>query len=273
MAKKKKNKAKTTAKKTAANKKKAKKKAPPKKQTHKKRPVNKKKPYPRAKPKWLKQLKYEDLKGEGIIGGSAAGPFADCAKLAAEVYEMDVLGHLGLETDPLSDGERERAKRESQSGLVAFSYLYRRFGEPSGKGDDYKVICEYIFTTPMKGLALWVSPSGSRLPLCIGHYYSQEIWDRFNEPWYKLYTRAFEIAKEQGVKLESGHPEMELWMQHKDIMEQATAETGWEPEPLDWRDGSDFRKKVNESLMTTMKELLRPVTIRDVSINILGRQP
>jgi hypothetical protein len=41
--------------------------------------------------------------------------------------------------------------------------------------------------------------------------------------------------------------------------------------PADWRTGSRIQKRVNQALFDALKELERPVRVRDIAINIFGR--
>ena len=41
--------------------------------------------------------------------------------------------------------------------------------------------------------------------------------------------------------------------------------------PKDWREADSLVRRVNEAVLAAMKELLRPVYVRDGALNILGR--
>lgn len=55
------------------------------------------------------------------------------------------------------------SSRAPNSGLLAFTYLYRRFGPPSFPGDEGKDIAVWCLTTPDPEVVLWVCANASGL--------------------------------------------------------------------------------------------------------------
>ncbi len=199
--------------------------------------------------KWFKKLDHE----LGFLSrpwrGAASDEFVDCYSLACEVFNL------------------EKHASNDESGLKAFAYLWRRFGEPSGNGDRDKDLCEYIFSTPMKDVAIWITPRGSGLAYGVGYYVGSDTMEKLNAAQMEWWKKCWDLANEEGK--EFGHA-MEAYFD-KEFWAKATEKLGSCRLPRDWREGSKIRKKVNEAILATLKELLRPVYIRDVAINILGR--
>jgi len=105
-------------------------------------------------------------------------------------------------------------------GLIAFAYLYRRFGPPTHGCDDHKEIAAYYLTTDIEGLVLFFTCSASPIKLCFGYMRNSGVL-------YKLPPRGSE-----------------------------------DPNP--------FQLECRKALMDAMRELLEPVWVRDLPINILG---
>lgn len=115
---------------------------------------------------------------------------------------------------------------------AAFAYLYRRFGPPINGCDQYKSLCMYVLTTPMDGLGLWIDPV-KWVHCSFGYLHDAAIEQ-------KLFEERLEFVE----RVEKG---------------------AW---PSDRQ--SPVRGPITDALEATMKELLRPVNIRDWFINILG---
>jgi hypothetical protein len=140
-----------------------------------------------------------------------------------------VFGCLGF-GDNLVDGHAlavdalgERAK-DGGSGLVAFAYLWRRFGPPAGGSDPYKDLAAYALTTAEPDVFLRVVTHGAALAYGVGYF-------------------ALE-----GVRSDFRNPRAE-----------------------NWREASPLARRVNQALFDSLRDLLRPVYIRDTAINIFGR--
>jgi hypothetical protein len=188
----------------------------------------------------------------------------------------------------------------------AFAYLYRRFGDSPDKRDSYKDLAVYYLSTPLKSVALVVSPHHEWYPFkCLVDsdtrkklYQEQKIFidefeERFanwcrennktvfskydwqNTPKQLDYLKSWLILnKIEGYE----NPDVVL---PKELFDQFLAES--QDKFVDLRNwyfnnveslndlAGDFHKEVQAALMTTIKDLLTPVNIRDWEINILGK--
>lgn len=72
-------------------------------------------------------------KKSGIVGGYAAGE-VDPSKVADDLFKAEV------------------------PGPWLCCYMIRRFGWPNRGSDDYKQLCSWLVTTPMRGLFLGITP-------------------------------------------------------------------------------------------------------------------
>ena len=114
---------------------------------------------------------------------------------------------------------------DPNSGLVAFAYLWRRFGPPWRGSDEYKDLASYTLTTSAPRVFLRIYPNGCSLAFSIAYIMCMEMRRAANE--------TIDLADH-------------------------TQYTG-------------IVRNVNRALYDAMKELERPVYIRDCPINILGR--
>jgi len=144
--------------------------------------------------------------------------------------DMVCAGELAVE----AFGEVARAK---DSGLPLFTYMYRRFGPPWSGSDDHKEVASYKLTTSDPRIFLDVSIKGYALDFCFRFLITKELQDEYS-----------------------------AYMDHR--ISQVGHREGREPRA--WREGSPIRQHVNEVLIEAMKELLRPVWVRDIPMNILG---
>lgn len=117
---------------------------------------------------------------------------------------------------------------------VQFMYLYRRFGYQIHGGDPHKSLADYFLSTPDPDVVLWCKP-GSSLRWSFGVGISPALAEQ-----------AY-IAKMQWRRSKNRNPEQ------------------WEDHPIYVR--------IHTAICAAMTELLRPVYIRDVDYNILGRVP
>lgn len=176
--------------------------------------------------------------------------------------------------------------QQSNSGLMAFSYLWRRFGPPFRGSDPHKDLVSYTLTTKDPDVFLWITPSGSSLDLAVGYIADEKIrtahnrpmvqWEKRFRAWHWKQNPEFETWKE--TKRNCERYNKRYWNARMDpkVMEQAKAVLGEYPArrmkmASDWRTGSRIQKRVNQALFDAMKELEKPVRVRDVAINIFGR--
>ncbi len=85
---------------------------------------------------------------------AAKDQYVDCGRLVREHFFI---------------GEGPRRWDISDTGLLVFAYLYRRFGPPLGEHDSYDELCAYVLTTEMEGVYLRVTPSARDIDYCISY--------------------------------------------------------------------------------------------------------
>lgn len=115
----------------------------------------------------------------------------------------------------------------------AFAYLWRRFGPPTEGCDPHKDLVSYTLTTDRPDVFLWVDPRPSGVQYSFGYMLSEDLTQLVSEEAY-----ARRVA---GVGYGEGEKDGEI--------------TG----------------PVIKSLTDAMKDLLRPVFIRDVAVTVLGK--
>lgn len=194
--------------------------------------------------------------------GASSDDIVDCHKLAIEAW-----------------GDR---CEERDSGMLAFAYLWRRFGPPWGGGDPHKTLVDYTLTTADPDVFLWLHLSGAGLSFSVGYLADESIRDEAFGPkaeWCKKYDNWW---WEQ-------HPEFEQWEDteenQKKVAElywdertkrgkEAVAVIGEFPPRADlknWRSAGGVVTRVNQAIFDAMQELLVTVYVRDCPINIFGR--
>uniref|UniRef100_A0A6M3LRN7 Uncharacterized protein n=1 Tax=viral metagenome TaxID=1070528 RepID=A0A6M3LRN7_9ZZZZ len=191
------------------------------------------------------------------VHGAAAGSLADCSALAAHAWG-----------EPCRDGN---------SGLIAFGYLWRRFGPPWAGTDSYKKLVSYILTTPEPDVWLEMMLSGNALPLCVGYIVDLSIERELHAVWDAWECRLYDWVGQQ-------HPDVadsseDFWRRvdqyRKNLPAEAIAAIGQAPgrtpDPRDWQTCGGPISRVCTALVVAMRELLRPVYVRDIPINVLGR--
>ena len=189
----------------------------------------------------------------------------------------------------------KEACSDREGGSKAFAYLWRRFGPPWHGCDNHKDLVGYHLTTPDSNVFLWIHLNESGLKYSVGYTANVKLRDEMNAPiieWENIFKDWW--WKQQEPK----HPEWVAWKKwtkkrkeevghlywedrmKKTVIRQAakaigkfpkrvyTHLDGWKNQP----EGSVIRR-VNEALVVAMTDLLRPVYIRDVPINILGHYP
>ena len=189
-----------------------------------------------------------------------------------------------------------------------FIYLFRRFGYPKFGWDGFKHLIQYHITTPMAGVALTVEPDvpgGGTFGYMLREDISEACDDEDNKPWKDRYER-FEAwaIKEHGIEtmhiyFEPDQDKLkrvwQTWAADKDDADFAdvkAARTAFyedqanitnelseeyleiEPHPeiipLEDRTDGSIMKQCHTALCAAIMDLLRPVYVRDVMINISG---
>jgi hypothetical protein len=200
----------------------------------------------RRPPAWMRLA--EEFPGR--MTGAAAGPVADGHLLAREAWGFT---------------KEQDWKGEGPRGDAAFAYLWRRFG-PSPHGyDDHKELCCYYLGTPLDGCLLWVSPRGGSVGT--GYLITRDLNDRAERPRTLHWRKVAAWAREHGRD-----PQAVFWQPK--ILARAEADVGRFPKWDDvrnWRTCRKVIRDINQALFDALRELLRPVAVRDLAINILGR--
>lgn len=200
----------------------------------------------RKPPAWMRLV--EEFPGR--MTGAAAGPAADVHTLAREAWGFTK--------------EQDYGGKGPQGG-PAFAYLWRRFG-PSPHGyDDHKELCCYYLGTPLDGCLLWLSPRGAGVGT--GYLITCELNARVERP-RTLYCR-----KIAAWARANGRDPGSVFFMPK-VLKRAEEEAGirfprWE-NVQEWRTCRKVVRDINQALLDALRELLRPVFVRDVAINVLG---
>ncbi len=122
-------------------------------------------------------------------------------------------------------------------GGQLFAYLFRRFGYPSWGWDEYKNLVSYLITTPLPEVFLSITPyMGSDRP----------------EQLYDPTDLMFGYCVDQKIEKQDYYPCL-----RKD------GHAAWEEHPR--------YKACQQAFEAAMRDLLRPVYVRDVPINCYGR--
>lgn len=195
--------------------------------------------------------------------------------------------------------------QELESGPT-FAYLFRRFGYPVYGWDGYKELCCYTLTTPMRGVCLGVSiKNGVDFRYMISQKLEQicqqerhapyDAWNSRFQTWARekgyrpLYRRwsndtdqaeidavATTWLAARGLTSEEVTDEIvrEFWDEQEARLKAWTEEyqviEPWPKVPEDEIYGETWTK-VWGALERAMRELLRPVRVRDGTIDIKGQ--
>lgn len=161
----------------------------------------------------------------------------------------------------------------NDSGMTAFPYLWRRFGPPQWESDPRKDLCRYVLTTDMYGVFLQIRPAVCPLQYCVSVLLLKSVGDKCEIERTEYMTRCDQY-------LESKYGSIDILWTLPDneavvIADEMIAACGECPRiPADWRASSNTtHRRVSEAVLSAMRELLRPVRVRDVSINLFGRVP
>lgn len=200
----------------------------------------------------------------------------------------DIFDGTSMAVEALGEGAKG-----GNSGLLAFAYLYRRFGPPFCGSDDHKDICGYQLTTDDPKVFLRIYPKASGLEYSVGYLAAEELhkermeplieWGEKFENWWVArwqkdhqeddFEKFLEWPKEKQEELQDLY-----WSERykKEVMDLAKIDIGEFPNlhsSKHWREEekNSVKYRVNIALFNALKELLRPVYVRDVPINILGR--
>lgn len=190
-----------------------------------------------------------------------------------------------------------------------FAYLFRRFGYPRMDWDDHKELVAYILTTKIKGVYLDCSPRPSGLRHSFGYLLSKEInkecmverfanvlarhelflkWQSENnkeittsfgwpesEEHHKIAVQNWYDKHPAWQGIDGGEVERDLFFQYNREIEHQQQNEYNIVDPYIYEDEMNFEKgslryKINEALKETIKDLLRPVWVRDVPITPYG---
>jgi len=175
---------------------------------------------------------------------------------------------------------------DRNSGLTAFAYLWRRFGPSPSGCDGYKDLVSYTLTTPDPDVHLWLHLSGSALYLALGYSCApsirkaiDDVSHKWEAAWHEEYCQrvipdlddaGFEALPEEektAHRTAYYHARYCTTDEGKALFEQIVEKIGRRSrEPID-----AAKARVQGACILACKDLLRPVGIRDVSINIFGR--
>lgn len=126
----------------------------------------------------------------------------------------------------------------SLRGGQLFTYLFRRFGYPSWGWDEYKTLVQYCITTPADGVFLTIIP-----------YMGDDYEGAGNDPINTELMFGYLIAKE-------------IEDEYYSFVRQGKYQ--------EWEESSRYKTCV-KAFEVAIRDLLRPVYIRDVPINCYGR--
>lgn len=196
--------------------------------------------------------------------GAAGDEFVRCHDLAIQAW-----------------GELAQA---DSSGLTAFAYLYRRFGPTFWGSDPYKDIAEYVLTTSRPDVCLTIHVSGSALEYSVGYLaspkYRKQFWRPIRE-WWRRRERWWWKTKHPEIRTKAQFAAMtwarrcglgkEYFRAQNDpaIMREARKAIG--PIPRRQALAAPISRLICTALLGAMRELLRPVYVRDIPINLFGR--
>jgi len=178
---------------------------------------------------------------------------------------------------------KDRAK-DKNSALLAMAYLWRRFGPPWRGGDDHKSLVDYTLTTDDPQIFLWLHLSGCGLAYSVGYLAHHSVRDEADRPireWCKRYDEWWWASHPEFASLEENEDNQRkvsaiYWQERndEDVLARARAAIGDIPKRLDhrhWRTSTGPVHRVNQAVFDALKELERPVYVRDCAINLFGR--
>lgn len=190
---------------------------------------------------------------------------------------------------------------------IVFMYLFRRFGYPRFGWDGLKKLTQYHITTPMAGVALTVEPNvtgGGTFGYMLREDIDQACTEEDRKPnmdWFKrcvtwtIESYGIEIIqtfetdpdtlnrvfnawgadKEEDDFKDKDHirtafydDQSKLFFKYTDMY--AELEPRPKPTRIEDRPDDSIIKQCHTALCTAIKDLLRPVYVRDVMFNIRG---
>lgn len=192
----------------------------------------------------------------------------------------------------LADRVYGTAAQALHSGLVAFAYCWRRFGPPWWGSDAHKDLGHYIVGTSHLDVCLSLSLSGSALRYGVGYLITtmmqdlyeipMTVWEQQFESWwlahqvsqdeYQLLQRYDEqqsedISAVEKARLRALQRRLRDDRSTTSVVRAAEGLIGRYPR-ISPAEGSPV---IRQAITDALTELLRPVYVRDVAMNILGR--
>lgn len=163
------------------------------------------------------------------------------------------------------------------SGMIAFAYLWRRFGPPLRGCDPHKDLCGYYLTTADPEIWICLRVSGMPLSYAASFLVSPKIRSAVEaegDAWnaeFNRYCREVYGSWDAYIDIAIGE-DREAAKQASDKLEATIGEC---PRlPRNWRiSPNDAHRHLNQTVLDAYRELLRPVPVRDIYINIFGRVP
>lgn len=226
----------------------------------------------------------------------AAGGTRLCQQPPLWMRQMDILPArcLGAASGPLCDGYALAQTvygpaLGANSGLTAFAYCWRRFGPPWWGSDAHKDLVGYILGTSHPEVFLSLRLSASPLLYGVGYLVTQTLqrmcdapyaaWEAQFASWWLAQKASAEdhrvLAQAQACSDTAARAtalssvRAHLWEARlsREVMDEAQTRLGRHP----GRDPAAGRSLVEHAMQDALRELLRPMFIRDVAITILGR--
>lgn len=151
----------------------------------------------------------------------------------------------------------------------ALLYLIRRFGYTEWGGDDHKEVCCYYLPTTVKGARVHITVKGTVAWLGLGFSDDSLDWAcemEARRPYQEWHDRCRAWAASQGRQFGG---DIRPTAEDVALREAYQEIEPFPPQYIDPEPGSE-RYKVLAALEGTLRDLLRPVFVRDVPINILG---
>jgi hypothetical protein len=187
-----------------------------------------------------------------------------------------------------------------RSGLTAFAYLWRRFGPPWWGSDDHKELVSYILGTPHPEVFVTINLKALNICYAVGYTVTKRFQDAWMAPtaaWEAQFERwwvAHRVSAEdrqmfhQWEKRQRGDTMSEArkpppaiqvfidryWKDRCDrpVIDEAVAAIGPHPRTLR-RNQLDVQRGdpvVVNAITEGLRELYRPVWVRDCAINLFG---
>lgn len=192
--------------------------------------------------------------------------------------------------DAARDAWGEDRVKDRNSGLLAMAYLWRRFGPPWRGGDDHKSLVDYTLTTEDPYVFLWLNLSGCGLAYSVGYFAHESIWEENYRPtqeWHDKFLEWWWLKNPEWEEVEETEENRKRWSKaflHDQCDEAVIAEARQtigdvydsafprpRPDSSKWRTNEGVIGRVGRAIYKALKELERPVYVRDCPLNIFGR--